>query len=327
MTRKKKILVTGACGFIGSHLTELLVKKGYSVIAFDRYNINNSWGWLDKSEIKDDVEVILGDIRDYDSVYNALKKCDSVFNLAALIGIPYSYISPLAYLKTNVEGTYNILEASKNLNLMEIIIISTSETYGSAKILPISETHPLTGQSPYSASKISSDFLAESYNLSFNLPIKIIKPFNTYGPRQSPRAIIPTIILQLLQNVEEIELGNISPLRDFTYVEDTILGMYEIFKCSTLFGQITNIGMCQNISIEDIFHKIRKLLNSNAIIKLGSDRQRNSFSEVTNLLCDNSKIIENTNWKPRYDLDSGLTNTIEWFKENKTYFKSDIYNV
>jgi len=327
MTINKKILITGAGGFIGSHLTELLVKKGYSVKAFDRYNINNSWGWLDHSEIKNDIEVVLGDIRDYDSVYNAIKGCDSVFNLAALIGIPYSYISPLAYIKTNIEGTYNVLEASKKLDLSQILITSTSETYGSAKQLPINEDHPLSGQSPYSASKISSDFLAESYNLSFNLPIKIVKPFNAFGPRQSPRAIIPTIILQLLKGNIEIKLGNLSPLRDFTYVEDTVQGMYEIFNCSDLFGQITNIGMNKNISVLEIFNKIKKKLNINAIIEEENIRKRNKDSEVDNLLCDNSKILSKTNWVPRFNLDSGLNETINWFSVNKNYFKSDIYNV
>ena len=323
----KKILVTGACGFIGSHLTELLVRRGYSVIAFDRYNINNSWGWLDTSDIKKDVEVLLGDVRDYDSVYNALSSCDSVIHLAALIGIPYSYISPLAYIKTNIEGTYNILEASKKLNLSQIIITSTSETYGSAVKLPMNEEHTLSGQSPYSASKISCDFLTQSYNLSFNLPTKIVKPFNTYGPRQSPRAIIPSIILQMLSEVNEIKLGNLSPLRDFTYVEDTVSGILEVFNCSNLFGQITNIGMNQNYSIEEVFLKIKEILNSKVIIREDHERKRNIKSEVNNLLCDNSKILKNTNWKPKFNIDEGLNKTIKWFVNNSDFFKSNIYNV
>ena len=323
----KKILVTGACGFIGSHLTELLVRRGYSVIAFDRYNINNSWGWLDTSDIKKDVEVLLGDVRDYDSVYNALSSCDSVIHLAALIGIPYSYISPLAYIKTNIEGTYNILEASKKLNLSQIIITSTSETYGSAVKLPMNEEHTLSGQSPYSASKISCDFLTQSYNLSFNLPTKIVKPFNTYGPRQSPRAIIPSIILQMLSEVNEIKLGNLSPLRDFTYVEDTVSGILEVFNCSNLFGQITNIGMNQNYSIEEVFLKIKEILNSKVIIREDHKRKRNIKSEVNNLLCDNSKILKNTNWKPKFNIDEGLNKTIKWFVNNSDFFKSNIYNV
>ena len=323
----KKILVTGACGFIGSHLTELLVRRGYSVIAFDRYNINNSWGWLDTSDIKKDVEVLLGDVRDYDSVYNALSSCDSVIHLAALIGIPYSYISPLAYIKTNIEGTYNILEASKKLNLSQIIITSTSETYGSAVKLPMNEEHTLSGQSPYSASKISCDFLTQSYNLSFNLPTKIVKPFNTYGPRQSPRAIIPSIILQMLSEVNEIKLGNLSPLRDFTYVEDTVSGILEVFNCTNLFGQITNIGMNQNYSIEEVFLKIKEILNSKVIIREDHERKRNIKSEVNNLLCDNSKILKNTNWKPKFNIDEGLNKTIKWFVNNSDFFKSNIYNV
>ena len=327
MATEKKFLITGATGFIGSHLTEFLVKKGYSVKAFDRYNINNSWGWLDHSEIKNDVEICLGDIRDYDSVYNALSGCSVVFHLAALIGIPYSYISPLAYLKTNIEGTYNVLEASKKLNLDQILITSTSETYGSAKFLPMNEEHTLSGQSPYAASKISCDFLTQSYNLSFNLPTKIVKPFNTYGPRQSPRAIIPSIILQILSEVKEIKLGNLSPLRDFTYVDDTVSGILEIFNCSNLFGQITNIGMNQNYSVEEVFLKIKKILNSKVIIKEDHNRKRNIKSEVNNLLCDNSKILENTNWKPKFNIDEGLNKTIKWFVDNSDFFKSNIYNV
>ena len=225
----KKILITGAAGFIGSHLTEYFIKRGYKVVAFDRYNPNNSFGWLDKSPYKKKVECILGDIRDYDSVFKAMKNCDSVIHLAALIGIPYSYISPLAYIKTNVEGTYNILEASKNLNTDQIIVTSTSETYGSAQKVPIKENHRLIGQSPYSASKISADQIAISYWRSFKLPVKIIRPFNTFGPRQSNRAVIPTIINQALKN-KNISLGNVKTTRDYTYVTDICEAYLEIIK-------------------------------------------------------------------------------------------------
>tara|TARA_B100000945_G_scaffold172512_1_gene138148 strand:+ start:36 stop:716 length:681 start_codon:yes stop_codon:yes gene_type:complete len=223
---KNKILITGATGFIGSHLAELFVQKGFNVVAFDRYNPNNHWGWLEKSKYNKDMEIILGDIRDYDSVSKAMKNCNKVIHLAALIGIPYSYVSPLAYIRTNVEGTFNVLESSKNSKLDQILITSTSETYGSAKYIPINENHPLQGQSPYAASKIGADQIALSYYNSFNLPVKVIRPFNTYGPRQSLRAIIPTIISQILVNKKEIKLGNTLPRRDFLYVKDTCNGFW-----------------------------------------------------------------------------------------------------
>ena len=219
-----KVFVTGGCGFIGSHLCEFLLQKNYDVIAFDRYNSNNDWGWLENSKYKNDINVILGDIRDYDSVYKSMKGCDIIYHLAALIGIPYSYLSPLAYIKTNVEGTYNVLESAKNLNVSQVLVTSTSETYGSAQYVPIDEKHPLIGQSPYSASKIGSDHLAISYHKSFELPVKIIRPFNTYGPRQSARAIIPTIVSQIHSGITTIKLGNLSPTRDLTYVLDTCNG-------------------------------------------------------------------------------------------------------
>ena len=236
----RKILVTGAGGFIGSHLTELLVNEGFSVKALVRYNSKNNWGWLETSDVKDDVEVITGDIRDYDSVYHALQECTAVFHLAALIGIPYSYISPLAYIKTNIEGTYNVLQASKELGLEQVLVTSTSETYGTAQYVPIDEKHPMVGQSPYSASKIAADQLAISYYLSFNLPIKIVKPFNTYGPRQSARAIIPTIISQILSGKTKLNLGNLAPTRDLTFVKDTCRGFFEIYKSNKLFGKYWN---------------------------------------------------------------------------------------
>ena len=226
----EKVLITGATGFIGSHLAELFVERGIDVVGFDRYNPNNQWNWLENSRYKNDMQIILGDIRDYDSVSKAMEDCHSVFHLAALIGIPYSYISPLAYIRTNVEGTYNVLEAAKNLKLDQVLITSTSETYGTAQYTPINERHPLVGQSPYSASKIAADQLAISYYRSFDLPVKIVRPFNTYGPRQSARAIIPTIISQLLNGNNSINLGNLSPTRDLTYVTDTCEAFLEIYK-------------------------------------------------------------------------------------------------
>ena len=230
----EKILITGGTGFIGSHLTEILVKKGLDVTVFDRYNPNNDWGWLEESEVKNDIKVVLGDIRDFDSVSKLVSTCNSVFHLAALIGIPYSYISPLAYIRTNIEGTYNILESCKHSGIDQVLITSTSETYGTAQYVPIDEEHPLIGQSPYSATKIAADQLAISYYKSFDLPVKIVRPFNTYGTRQSARAIIPTIISQLLTKKNNIELGNLSPTRDLTYVKDTCYAFLEIYKSSTL---------------------------------------------------------------------------------------------
>lgn len=323
----KKVLITGAGGFIGSHLTELLVKEGYNVKAFVRYNSKNDWGWLESSLVKNDIEVISGDIRDYDSVYNALKNCDSVFHLAALIGIPYSYISPKAYIETNITGTYNILQASRELGLQQVLVTSTSETYGTAQYVPIDENHPMIGQSPYSATKIAADQLAISYYRSFNLPVKIVRPFNTYGPRQSARAIIPTIISQLLNGNEELKLGNLTPTRDLTYVKDTCKGFIKIFKSDKLFGEITNIGMGQEITIFDLVKKISSLIAIKKNIEEDSLRVRPENSEVERLICDNNKLITNTNWKPEYDIEKGIGETIEWLKNHIDLYKPDTYNV
>lgn len=323
----EKILVTGAGGFIGSHLTEQLVKKGFNVKAFVRYNSNNNWGWLEKSKIKNEIEIVSGDIRDYDSVSNALKDCEAVFHLAALIGIPYSYVSPLAYIKTNIEGTYNILEASKNRGLNNIVITSTSETYGTAQYIPIDEKHPSVGQSPYSSSKIAADQIALSYHKSFGLPIKIARPFNTYGPRQSARAIIPTIITQLLSGKTELDLGNTKPTRDLTFVTDTAAGFIEIFKSDDLIGEVTNIGMNEEINVEDLAKRIADTLKTNITIKQNAIRVRPENSEVERLLCDNSKLLKYTSWKPQYDLQKGLIETIDWIKNNMDKYKPEIYNV
>ncbi len=325
----EKIFVTGATGFIGSHLTEVLVKLGYNVVVFDRYNPNNDWGWLEKSSFKDDFEVILGDIRDFDSVSKAMKGCNSIFHLAALIGIPYSYISPMAYIKTNLEGTYNVLEASKSLDVNQILITSTSETYGSANYVPIDEKHSLIGQSPYSASKIAADQLAISYNLSYGLPIKIVRPFNTYGPRQSARAIIPTVISQILSNKKRIELGNLTPTRDLTYVSDTCQGFIEIFKSDKLFGEVTNIGMNQEISIGDLVILIAKILNKSIEVIPKSQRIRPKGSEVNRLLCDNKKLLKSTNWRPKVKLKDGIISVYDWMTKsnNLAIFKSNKYNV
>ena len=323
----EKIFITGATGFIGSHLAELCVEKGYEVVAFDRYNPNNNWGWLENSKYKNNMKVVLGDIRDYDSVFKSMKGCNVTFHLAALIGIPYSYISPLAYIRTNIEGTYNVIESAKNNNLSQIVITSTSETYGSAKKIPIDEMHPLLGQSPYAASKIAADQIALSYFSSFNLPIKIVRPFNTYGPRQSLRAIIPTIISQILKKKDYIKLGNLSPTRDFLFVKDTCNGFLEILKSDKFFGETVNIGLNSEVSIKDLAEKILKIMNSNISIKKESARIRPSKSEVDRLCCDNKKILTQTSWKPSYNLEKGLKETIDWFKKFNDLNKSDIYNI
>jgi dTDP-glucose 4,6-dehydratase len=323
----KKVLVTGAAGFIGSHLTELLVKQGFNVKAFVRYNSKNNWGWLEDSEVKDEVEVITGDIRDYDSVYSAAKGCEAVFHLAALIGIPYSYVSPKAYIETNITGTYNILQAAREISVQQLLVTSTSETYGTAQYIPIDENHPLVGQSPYSASKISADQLAISYFRSFNLPVKIVRPFNTYGPRQSARAIIPTIITQLLSGKTSLKLGNLTPTRDLTFVKDTCKGFVEIFNSDKLYGETTNIGMKNEISVGDLANKIADILGIKLNIETDNKRVRPEMSEVERLFCDNAKLVKNTSWKPDYTVDSGLKETIEWLKDNLQHYKPDIYNV
>ncbi len=323
----KKIVVTGAGGFIGSHLTEKLIESGCEVKAFVRYNSKNNWGWLEDSKYKKEIEVFSGDVRDYDSVFNVLKGCDTVFHLAALIGIPYSYISPLAYIRTNVEGTYNILQSAKELQVENILVTSTSETYGTAQYTPIDEKHPLVGQSPYSASKIGGDQLAISYFRSFDLPVKIVRPFNTYGPRQSARAIIPTVITQLLSGVKQLKLGNVHPTRDLTFVKDTVNGFVEIAKTSSLNGEVTNIGMNKDISMGLLVKRIAELMEREVEIVAENQRIRPAESEVEILKCDNSAILSNTEWKPKYDLKAGILETIEWLKDYHKLYKADIYNV
>jgi dTDP-glucose 4,6-dehydratase len=323
----KKILITGAGGFIGSHLTERCVELGYNVKALVHYNSRNNWGWLEDSVYKNDFEIVPGDIRDYDSVHSAMRGCDTAFHLAALIGIPYSYNSPLAYIKTNIEGTYNVLQAAKELGTGNILITSTSETYGTAQYVPIDEKHPMVGQSPYSATKIAADQLALSFYLSFGLPVKIVRPFNTYGPRQSARAIIPTIVIQILNGQKSLNLGNIDTTRDLTFVKDTVNGFIEIAKTDRLFGEIANIGMSEEISIEDLADLISKLMGADVNIETDPKRVRPDKSEVIRLLCDNKKIITNTIWKPEYNLEKGLKETIKWIKNNINYYKSEIYNI
>lgn len=322
-----KILITGAAGFIGSHLTEKLIEEGFEVKAFLRYNSKNNWGWLEELELINNVEIVTGDIRDFDSVHNALQSCNSVFHLAALIGIPYSYISPKAYIETNITGTYNVLQASKELGLEQVLVTSTSETYGTAQYVPIDEKHPMVGQSPYSASKIAADQLSISYFRSFNLPVKIVRPFNTYGPRQSARAIIPTVITQILNGSRIIKLGNLEPTRDLTFVKDTVQGFLEIYKSNRLFGEVTNVGMNEEVSMSDLANSIAKLLNTEINIECEGQRIRPENSEVERLKCDNGKILQNTNWQPKYNLATGLLETINWLEKNIKMYKSNIYNV
>lgn len=323
----KKVLVTGAGGFIGSHLAEQLTEYGAEVKAFVRYNSKNQWGWLDSSPYKDNIEVYTGDIRDYDSVKEAVKGCTVVFHLAALIGIPYSYVSPLAYIKTNIEGTYNVLQAARELGVQRVIQTSTSEVYGTARYVPIDEDHVLQPQSPYSASKIGADNIALSYFNSFDLPVTIARPFNTYGPRQSARAIIPTIITQILSGKRRIELGNLTPTRDLNFVQDTVRGFIRIVECDGTLGEIVNIGSGREISVGDLAAMIAKLIGMEIEISQKDERVRPGASEVERLLCDNSKIGRMTGWKPEVSLEQGLQKTIEWLKENLSLYKPEIYNV
>jgi NAD dependent epimerase/dehydratase len=320
-----KILVTGAGGFIGSHLTERLIGQGYQVRAFIHYNSRSNWGWLENSAYLNEIDIYAGDIRDFDSVRNAMKGCQEVYHLAALIGIPYSYESPLAYIKTNIEGTYNVLENARTFDLGNVIITSTSETYGTAQKVPIAEDHPLVGQSPYSASKIAADQLALSYYLSFQLPVKIVRPFNTYGPRQSARAVIPAIIGQLLAGKRTLNLGNIFPTRDLTFVKDTVEGFINISQTKKLTGEITNNGSGEEISIRNLALEIARICGRDIELELAKDRLRPPNSEVERLLCDNTKIVKNTNWRPNYSLTQGLTETVNWIKDNIYLCKPDFY--
>jgi NAD dependent epimerase/dehydratase len=323
----KKVLVTGAGGFIGSNLVEYLIEKGLKVKAFTRYNSTNNWGWLEKSKIVNEVEVVTGDIRDFDSVKKAMVDCDTVFHLAALIGIPYSYVSPAAYIKTNIEGTYNILESAKELQLENILVTSTSETYGSAQYKPIDEKHPMVGQSPYSATKIAADQLAISYHRSFDLPVKIVRPFNTFGPRQSARAIIPTIITQLLTDKSKVKVGNTHTRRDLTYVKDTAKGFYEIYKSDRTIGEIVNIGMNEETSIETLIKIIAAKLNCDPEIVIDGERIRPEKSEVIDLICDNTKIKNFTDWEPDFNLEKGLEETIQFLQNNIQLYKPKIYTI
>lgn len=325
----KKVLVTGADGFIGSHLVESLLEKGYQVRAFVYYNSFNTWGWLDtlSTEKKSQIEVFCGDIRDPYGVKSAMKGVDIVFHLAALIAIPFSYHSPDSYVDTNVKGTLNVLQAARELRVERILVTSTSEVYGTAQYVPIDEKHPFQGQSPYSATKIGADRLAESFYRSFDLPISIVRPFNTFGPRQSARAVIPTIITQLLAGKEDIKLGLLSPTRDFNYVKDTAAGFISIAESNKTIGEEINIATQTEISIGDMANEIIRQLNPNARVICDEQRLRPEKSEVNRLLGANGKIKELTGWCPQYSFEKGIEETIEWFSKNIDKYKVDIYNV
>ncbi len=324
---ESKILITGAGGFIGSHLAELCVEQGYQVKAFVHYNSNNTWGWLEGSKYLNEIEIVTGDVRDYDSLFAAMEGCKTVFHLAALIGIPFSLVSPLAYIETNITGTYNILQAARRRKLNNIIITSTSETYGTAQYIPMDEKHPGVAQSPYAASKIAADQLALSFFRSFELPVKIVRPFNTYGPRQSARAIIPTILSQIINNGKVVKLGNLNPTRDFTFVDDTVNAFLQVAKSDKFVGVVVNIGTNSEVSIGELAKKIAHIIDVDIEIVSDKERIRPGGMEVERLRCDNNKILSQTDWRPQYNLDKGLEATISWFRENSTIFKHNIYNI
>ena len=326
-----KILITGADGFIGSHLTEALVRRGHNVRAFVLYNSFNSWGWLDHSEqeIVKSLDVYSGDIRDPHGVKKAMEGCDVVMHLAALIAIPYSYHSPDTYVDTNIKGTLNVLQAARELYVKKVLITSTSEVYGTAHYVPIDEKHPRQGQSPYSATKIGADSMAESFYRSFNLPVTVVRPFNTYGPRQSARAVIPTIIIQLLAGKKEIKLGSLHPTRDLVYVKDTVNGFIEIAESDKTIGEEINIATQTEVSIGDLSQKLIAMINPDAKIFTDEIRKRPEKSEVERLLGSNEKIRSLTSWKQTYSFEEGLMKTVEWFKNprNLQGYKVEIYNV
>ena len=325
----KTALVTGANGFIGSHLTELLVERGYRVRALSEYNSFNDWGWLEQISCLSDVEVLTGDVRDASFCRHLVADVDVVFHLAALIAIPYSYVAPDSYVDTNVRGTLNICQAARELGIERVIHTSTSEVYGTAQYVPIDEKHPLQAQSPYSASKIGADAMAMSFFNAFQLPVTIARPFNTYGPRQSARAVIPTIITQIASGKKQIKLGDVSPTRDFNFVTDTCRGMLALAECEKAIGQTVNIGSNYEISVGDTLELIKKLMNSDVEFVTESERLRPDNSEVFRLWCDNSLIKELTGFKPEVELEKGLSRTIEWLENPDVLkrYKSEIYNV
>ncbi len=323
----KRVLVTGAGGFIGSHLAERLTELGARTRAMVRYTSNGNWGWLDGSPRKGDMEVMLGDIRDRDSVREAMRDIDQVFHLAALIAIPYSYHAPDSYVQTNVVGTLNVLQAARDVGAERVVHTSTSEVYGTARYVPIDEKHPLQGQSPYSASKIGADKMAEAFHLSFGLPVVTVRPFNTYGPRQSARAVIPTIITQCLAGQRTIRLGNLDPTRDLSHVLDTVEGFLAAAASAQAVGTVLNLGNGKEISIGDLAHRIAGLTGTDVVIECDEQRVRPAGSEVERLLADNRQMLELTGWEPRISLDDGLRITIDWIRENMGRFRVGTYTV
>jgi NAD dependent epimerase/dehydratase len=328
MSEKKNVLVTGADGFIGSHLTELLLSKGFHVRALSQYNSFNNWGWLEQIH-SPELEVVCGDVRDPNFVNRISKDIDTIFHLAALIAIPYSYIAPDSYVDTNIKGTLNICQAAKENCVRRLLITSTSEVYGTAQYVPIDEKHPKQPQSPYSATKIGADAMAMSFYNTFNLPVVIVRPFNTYGPRQSARAIIPTIITQILNGVKEIKLGDLTPTRDFNFVKDTCRGFYILSQCDEALGQEVNVCSNYEISMRDTLKTIAELMHADVNFIEDEQRLRPKGSEVFRLWGDNTKIKKLTGFEPEYDIRRGLQETIDWFsnKENLKMYKSNIYNV
>lgn len=319
------VLVTGAGGFIGSHLTEYMTTLGARTRALVHYNSAGSWGLLDESPMKDDLEVIAADIRDRDSLRKAVKGVDVIFHLAALIAIPYSYQSPTSYIRTNVEGTLNILQSALENDVVLVIHTSTSEVYGTARYVPINEAHPLQGQSPYSASKIGADKVAEAFELSYGLPVTTIRPFNTFGPRQSARAVIPTIITQALSGAEKIHLGSITPVRDLNYVKDTVAGFIAAASAENVIGKTINFGRGEGVTIGALSRMILEICESKAVIETDAERIRPEKSEVMELICDNSLARELIGWEPKYSLQEGLEKTVAWMRKNLDRYKTDIY--
>jgi len=324
-----KVLVTGADGFIGSHLTEALLKEGYKVRALSQYNSFNYWGWLEDIEPSSNLEIVCGDVRDPNFCREISKDIDVIFHLAALIAIPYSYIAPESYIETNVKGTLNICQSAKDNKVKRILVTSTSEVYGTARYVPIDEKHPLQPQSPYSASKIGADAIAMSFYNAFKLPLTIVRPFNTYGPRQSARAVIPTIITQIASGVKEIKLGDTSPTRDFNYVEDICRGFILLSKCDKAIGETVNIGSNYEISIKETFELIKDIMQSDVKLITDEQRIRPEKSEVFRLWCDNRKIKALTGFEPKYSIKEGLEKTVEWFinPRNLAKYKPGIYNL
>lgn len=329
MLKNKNVLITGADGFIGSHLIERLVKEGARVKALSQYNSFNNWGWLEDVDCKDDIEVLCGDVRDSAYVKHISKGIDVIFHLAALIAIPYSYVAPESYVDTNIKGTLNVCQAALDNNIEKVIVTSTSEVYGTARYVPIDEKHPKQPQSPYSATKIGADAIAKSFNNAFDLPVVIARPFNTYGPRQCARAVIPTIIIQIAAGKKQIMLGDTTPTRDFNYVKDTCSGFVALANCDQAVGEEINIGSNYEISIGDTLSLIKNIMNSDVEFITDKERIRPKNSEVNRLWCDNSKIRKLTDFKPEYSIERGLKETIEWFldSENLKKYKADIYNV